>query len=79
MVSTRKTAPTHLVARASLASQVLALLRDRKESATPPMAPERPALLPDWNREAGTLAGLEQDHHDDGQTAEQLQDRNDKR
>ena len=69
MVSTRKTAPTHLVARASLASQVLALLRDRKESATPPMAPE----------EAGTLAGLEQDHHDDGQTAEQLQDRNDKR
>ncbi|CAN3972956.1 UPF0122 protein SAMEA3545305_02059, partial [Dysosmobacter welbionis] len=47
-VRIRKMAPTHLVARASLASRVLALLRDRKESATPPMAPERPALLPDW-------------------------------
>jgi hypothetical protein len=28
---------------------VLALFLARKESATPPMAPDRPWLLPDWN------------------------------
>ena len=48
-VKIRKRAPIHLVARASLASMVLALFLARKESATPPMAPESPALLPDWN------------------------------
>ena len=31
------------------ASMVLALFLARKESATPPMAPDRPWLLPDWN------------------------------
>lgn len=62
-------APTHLVARASLASRVLALLRDRKESATPPMAPG----------EAGALAGLEEHDDNDCQTAEKLQDRDDER
>ena len=62
-------APTHLVARASLASRVLALLRDRKESATPPMAPERPALLPDW-KSTMTMTARPQ---------EKLQDRDDER
>ena len=55
-VRIRNTAPTHLVARASLASQVLALLRERKESATPPMAPDRPALLPDWKSTTTMIA-----------------------
>lgn len=40
--------PNHLWRGQLGQSRVLALLRDRKESATPPMAPERPALLPDW-------------------------------
>ena len=68
-VRIRNTAPTHLVARASLASQVLALFRARKESATPPMEPDRPALL---------LAGLEEDDHRDRNAAKKLQNRNDK-
>ena len=55
-VRIRKTAPTHLVARASLASMVLALFLARKESATPPMEPDRPALLPDWNRTTRMIA-----------------------
>lgn len=49
-VNTRNKAPIHFVARASLASIVLALFFAKKESATPPIAPERPALLPDWKR-----------------------------
>ena len=56
------TAPIHLVALASLASKVLALPLDIKVSATPPMAPLRPA-------------GLEQHRQDDYQAAQQLQDR----
>ena len=55
-VRIRNSAPTHLVARASLASQVLALLRVRKESATPPMAPDRPALWPDWKSTTRRIA-----------------------
>ena len=51
-VRTRKAAPNHLVLRASLASRVLALFLDRKESEIPPTTPDRPALLPDWNRTA---------------------------
>ena len=41
------TAPIHLVAFASLASKLLALPFAIKVSATPPMVPERPALLPE--------------------------------
>ena len=44
---TRKLMATHLVLLASLASQVLALFLDRKVSTPPPMAPDRPAVLPD--------------------------------
>ena len=47
-VRTMNAAPTHLVARASLASMLLALFFAIKESATPPMAPLRPADLPLW-------------------------------
>ena len=39
----------HLVILASLESQVLALFLDRKVSTPPAMAPDRPALLPDWS------------------------------
>ncbi len=56
-------APTHLVARASLASMLLALFFAIKELATPPMA--RP-------RQAGGLAALEQHDADDDQTADEL-------
>ena len=48
--STRKAMATHLVAFASLAYQVLALFLDRKVSAPPAMAPDRPAVLPDCSR-----------------------------
>ena len=48
-VRIRNAAPVHLVARASLASRPLPLFFDRKLSPLPPpMAEERPALLPDW-------------------------------
>lgn len=49
-VSTINTAPIHFVALAIFASAVLASCWLMKESATPAMAPESPALLPDWNR-----------------------------
>ena len=41
-----KTSANHLVIFASFASRVLALPLERKVSAPPEMAPERPALLP---------------------------------
>ena len=60
-------APTHLVARASLASRVLALLR------------EGVGHTADGTGEAGALAGLEEHDDNDCQTAEKLQDRDDER
>lgn len=48
-VITTKPMATHLVSLASLASQVLARFLAIKVSATPAMAPDRPALFPDWS------------------------------
>ena len=45
---------THLVILASLASQLLALFLDRKVSAPPAMAPDSPALFPDWSSTTAT-------------------------
>lgn len=39
----------HFVHLASLASRDFDLFLDRNVSAAPDMAPERPALFPDWN------------------------------
>ena len=44
------TIATNVVAFARRASHVLALFFDRNVSATPDMAPERPARLPDCNK-----------------------------
>ena len=46
-VSSTQRMATHLVILASLASRLLALFLDKKVSAPPAMAPDRPALLPD--------------------------------
>ena len=60
-----KAMATHLVQRASLASQLLALFLDRKVSMPPPMAPD----------DARALARLEQHHEDQEQGGDDLSDR----
>ncbi len=50
----RKAMANHLVDLASLASQDLALFLDRKVSAPPEIAPDRPEVLPDCIRTIAT-------------------------
>ena len=61
-------APTHLVARASLASRVCLVAGQEGVGHTA-----------DGTGEAGALAGLEEHDDNDCQTAEKLQDRDDER
>ena len=56
---------THLVQRASLASQPLALFLDMNVSATPAMA---------GAGQTGALAGLEHNYHDEGQVDQHQKD-----